>query len=304
MGPAMALAMEMKSRLEWFEQTRPLLEGMAYRMLGSRSDSEDVIQDAFIRWSGVRLKGIDNPKAYLVSCVSRLCIDRLRRRKIEKLTYTGPWLPEPVADGSEPDESLGMVQTLHMGFLVMLEKLNPLERAVFILRESFDRSHREIACALSINESHSRQLLRRARRQIVVAKEPDALEENIVSLVEAFIEAARSGDVESFQEILCEDIVAFTDGGGKVSAAVIPLEGRDLVSRVFFHLFRKSGPETAWYWTRVNGQPGLLIREGSSISSVFSFELKERKLHRIYVMRNPHKLGSVRITGAEKGVRR
>ncbi len=287
--------MEIKPHLRIFEQQSDLLFGIAYRMLGSASDAEDVLQEAYLKWSVTRLRDIDNPEAFLTSIVSRLCIDKLRKRKIEKLNYIGPWLPEPVPVDDDPEANLARYETINMAFLVMLESLNPLERAVFILKEAFDLSHNSIADRLQISACYSRQLVRRARQRVKPANIPES---NIEAkpLVEAFFEALESGETSALHQLLREDVTAYTDGGGRVSAAVIPLRGKDMVIQVFSHLAKKNAGQLSITWANVNGQWGVIFYEASSsfpakrIDSVITFELDSGKISNIFVMRNPDKL--------------
>ncbi len=281
--------MEVDPHVREFQRQHTRLFGMAYRMLGSVTDSEDVLQDAYIRWSKTRMTSVRTPAAYLSSVVSRLCVDKLRRRKIEKLNYPGPWLPEPLP--TDPESELEQAQSLNTAFLLMLEKMNPQERAVFVLREAFDFSHQEIGEMLTVSAAHSRQLLRRARQR-VDGDEIVANDDSVVSLVESFFAAARLGEMSTLQKILCEDVVAYSDGGGRASAAIIPLVGVDRVATVFSHLVRNNEPAFEVRWQRINNQQGMLLYEGDQLSSVTTFVLRLGKIQRIYVMRNPAKLGA------------
>lgn len=282
--------MEIKPHLREFEQQRGLLYGVAYRMLGSVGESEDVIQDAYLRWSGTHLRSIDSPAAFLTSVVCRLCIDKLRKRKVEKLNYVGPWLPDPIPTQSGPEEDLVSVESISMAFMVVLEKLNPFERAVFILREAFDVTHIDIAEMLQISACHSRQLLHRAKKVMQSVSKVPQINEEVMPLVNAFLAAAQSGKTESLKSILCEDVIAYSDGGGRASAALIPLVGPEMVTTVFTHLISKAGQRLDTKWILTNQQWGLLAYEGDQLSSVTTFELKDGKIFRIYVMRNPDKL--------------
>lgn len=285
--------MEIKPHLRIFEIQNNLLFGIAYRMLGSVSDSEDVLQETYLKWSGVRLSKIDSPEAYLTSITSRLCIDKLRKRKIEKLNYVGPWLPEPVPMEEDPELDLSRYESVNMAFLVMLERLNPLERAVFILREAFDISHQNIADRLQISVCYSRQLVRRAKQHVNMENIP-ATNVEAKPLVEAFFSALESGEMKELDQLLCGDVTAYTDGGGRVSAALIPLRGRQMVVQVFSHLARKSAEGLSATWANINGQWGLVFfnAETHAIHSVFSFELNAGKIAHIFVTRNPDKLNA------------
>lgn len=264
-------------------------------MLGSMSDAEDVLQDAYLKWSKAmcdsNLSQIDNVEAYLTSVVSRLCLDRLRHRKVEKQVYVGPWLPEPVPeDNHTPDVDLSQWQSVQTALLVLLESLPPKQRAVFTLSEVFEYSHQEIAELLDISPANSRQLLRRARRDVSEQSLPEAGTEKHVPVFEKFYEALIDGDVNVLNEILTEDVVAYSDGGGKATAAIIPLEGIDRVVTVFSHVTRKIAGSSNWYWRSVNGQLGLVIEEKGVVTSVTTFAMQGAKIHRIFMTRNPDKL--------------
>ena len=287
--------MDIKPHLRIFEQQSDLLSNIAYRMLGSVSDSEDVLQEAYLKWSVIRLRKVENPEAFLTSVVSRLCIDKLRKRKVEKLNYIGPWLPEPIPVENDPEANLARYESINMAFLVMLEALNPLERAVFILREAFDLSHNAIADRLQITACYSRQLARRAKGRVISKSLPVSNSE-VRPLVEAFYEALELGKTEELHEMLREDVTAFTDGGGRASAALIPLRGREMVIQVFSHLARKNVEALTATWTNVNGQWGLVFSGqsdsglGKKIHSVITFNMDEGKIAQIFVIRNPDKL--------------
>ncbi|XOV86083.1 MAG: RNA polymerase sigma factor SigJ [Pseudomonadota bacterium] len=280
-----------------FEANRSRLNGLAYRMLGSLSEAEDVVQDAYLRWRLVRLADVASPSAFLTTVVSRLCVDRQRRRKVEKAIYQGPWLPEPLGetavDGlNDPAKQHEQREFLSMGFMVLLERLTPLERAVFVLREAFDFEHEQIAAVFNIKGAYSRQLLRRARQRLQV-DDLDDLAADPTPVVEQFLAAAASGDMDRLKALLTEDVVAFTDGGGRATAALIPLVGRDRVLTVVLHLLGKEKNLTL-AWRRVNGAPGLVSYEGSKVSSTHSFTVRDGRIHRIFSMRNPGKMSFIK----------
>ncbi len=287
--------MTTSSHAHLFEAERPRLFGIAYRMLGAVSDAEDIVQDSYLRWQKVDLDTVNSTQAYLTSMVSRQCIDRLRQAKVERLLYKGPWLPEPISEqdsASDPEASRSQAEYISMGFLLLLENLPPLERAVFILREAFDLSHEQIASMLDLSAANSRQLLRRAKQHLDSADhETSALEHSeLEPILSRFIEAATTGNLDALHDLMTDDIVAYSDGGGKVSAAIIPLEGKERVGTVLTHLLSNLDPGITTEWTAINGEPALVMREGEHIHSTHNVELKNGKIHRIYTMRNPDKL--------------
>ncbi len=284
--------MEIKPHTRIFENYRDRLQGIAYRMLGTVSDAEDVVQDAFLRFSKSDLRHVDNPSGLLTTIVSRLSIDKLRRLKVQRLNYPGPWLPEPLV--TEQDDSIAasdIYDSLSTAFLLMLEKLSPLERAVFILREAFDYSHQEVAAVLGIRIANSRQLARRARMRFQQLEVTTAAEiDRARTLMDEFLSAAQAGDMDSLQALLCEDVIAYSDAGGRASAAIIPLEGIARVLQVFVHLFKKTQDVFSYRWLRINREWGLVAYEADVVASVTTVQIKHDKLHRIFVMRNPEKL--------------
>ena len=285
-----------KPHVRLFEQNRDILYGIAYRMLGSMSDAEDIVQDAWFRWRDTDIGRVDSPRAFLATVVSRLCVDRQRRRKIEKLNYTGPWLPEPVAEDDapwdNPEGDISLMENVSIAFLFLLERLTPLERAVFILKESFDFAHQEIAAMLGIEAAHSRQLLRRARNRL--GEIPDSAhqvaDDESRAVMQRFAEALASRDIESLRQLLTDDIVAYSDGGGRVRAALIPLVGFEKVTTVLLHLGKRGAIPEKSRWHIINGAWGTVMYEDDGIHSVTTTEIRDGKICRIYTMRNPDKL--------------
>lgn len=289
----------LKPHARTFEQHRAVMNAVAYRMLGSMSDAEDIVQDTWLRWREANVEEIASPRAWLLTAVSRLCIDRQRRKKIEKLNYVGPWLPEPVmtesSEENDPETGTSLTEELSMAFLFLLEKLTPLERAVFVLNESFDFAHEEISAMLGIQTAHSRQLLRRARNR--VGEMPNstwqAADDASKRILGRFVDALASRDVDKLREILTDDIIAYSDGGGRVAAALIPLVGFDKVTTVLLHLVKRGALGQQGEWRIINGGWGHVIHEGAGIYAVTTAEIRDGKIARIYTMRNPAKLHHV-----------
>lgn len=272
--------------------------GIAYRMLGTLTDAEDVVQDAYFRWQAVDLDRVESPRAYLATAVSRLCVDRLRRRKIEKLNYTGPWLPEPMptdeAAGLDPESASMRAESISIAFLHLLERLTPAERGVFVLKEAFDIDHGSIATMLDIEVAHSRQLLRRARQRLgdIPASVHATPDEDSLALLQAFAEAAASGNMDKLKNMLAEDAISYSDGGGRASAALIPLNGRDKVSTVLMHLVQHRMDGVDFAFEIVNGGWGLVGYQDNEIFSVTTACIECGVITALYTMRNPAKLGS------------
>lgn len=253
-----------------FEQHRPRMFAIAYRMLGSASEAEDTVQDAYLRWSSAvdrePPEPIEHPGAWLAKVVTRLCLNHLTSARARREEYVGPWLPEPVltAEGAlGPLESAEQRDSVSMALLVLLEQLTPMERAVYVLREAFAYSHREIAGLLDLTEANCRQLYRRAVGRVSAAKVPERRFQpdpaQWQSLVESFLEAANSGDLARLEGLLAADARFVSDGGGVVSAARRPVEGRNNVARFLLGILRKYSGDLPFSFAEVNGEPALVV---------------------------------------------
>jgi RNA polymerase sigma-70 factor (ECF subfamily) len=281
-------------RTEIFEQHRRLLFGVAYRMLGSASDAEDVVQDAFLRWQHAADEEIDSPRAWLSTVVTRLAIDHLRSARVQRETYVGPWLPEPLVTERAPAASdrLALAESLSMAFLVMLEALGPVERAVFLLREVFDYDYDEIARVVGKSADNCRQMLHRARRHVVAGRPRFAASpEEHERLTQQFLATVATGDVPALVALLAEDITLWSDGGGKTAAARNPIHGADRVARFLVGILRKApGGFADVRMVRVNGEAGLVAYVGGRPRSVASLEIRDGRIQGIRIVVNPDKL--------------
>jgi RNA polymerase sigma-70 factor (ECF subfamily) len=278
-------------RLQRFEANRRRLFGVAYRMLGEASEAEDVVQDAYLRWE--RSDAAISPEAWLTKVVTNLCLDRLTSARVQRERYVGPWLPEPVvADGSvlDPAETVEQRESLSLGMLVLLERLTPPERAVFVLREAFGHSHREIAEILEVSEPHVRQLYRRGQQHVAVARKRfTAPPEQHRKLLERFLEAALRGDVSALEGMLAEDVVAWADGGGKAPAARHPLVGRGKVLR-FLLALSEYAQRIRLVPDVVNGEPALVVYLDGRLSGVSVPEFDGDRIVALRTIANPDKL--------------
>ena len=282
---------------ETFERHRSLLFSIAYRMLGSVMEAEDVVQEAFLRWQEASGGEIRAPKSYLSTVVTRLSIDRLRSAKARREQYVGPWLPEPLATGggSEVTDTVALDETLSMAFLVLLESLTPVERAVFLLREVFDYDYAEIASLVGKSEDNCRQISRRAR-QSVAARRPrfESSPEQEERLMGSFLEACMSGDMESLLELLSEDATLWSDGGGKTRAALNPIYGAERIAQFFSGILRKAPPGLVVRRAAINGRPGFIgYFEDGRPQSVMTFDVAEGSIRGIRLVVNPEKLRTV-----------
>jgi RNA polymerase sigma-70 factor (ECF subfamily) len=236
-----------------FEEHRPMLAKLAYRMLGSMPDADDIVQDAYLRWSLVDRAAVGAPRAYLTTIVTRLCIDRRQSIEERKKTYIGPWLPDPIVD---PADRLETAESVSMALLLILESLSPVERAAYLLRRIFDYGYGEIGEVLGKSEANCRQLVSRAeehihRRRPRFEAHPDEAER----VTAAFLEACSSGDLKGLLDVLTADAVLYSDGGGKAPAALAPIRGAERVARLFLGIFKKAPAGLEVRAVRVNGQP-------------------------------------------------
>jgi RNA polymerase sigma-70 factor (TIGR02957 family) len=283
-----------RERVERFEANRPRLFGLAYRLLGEASEAEDVVQDAYLRWQ--RSDTAVSPEAWLTKVVTNLCLNRLTSARVQREHYVGTWLPEPVfTDGGAlgPEETVEQRESLSLGMLVLLERLTPPERAAFVLREAFGHSHREVAEVLNLDEPNARQLYHRAQQHVGAARRRfDATPEQRRKLLERFLEATLDGDLPALERMLAEDVVAWSDGGGKADAFPRPVVGREKLLRVLRGVVRH--PE----WDRVtvgtvgtvNREPAIGFHVDGRLYAVMVPEFDGDRITAFYSVSNPDKL--------------
>jgi RNA polymerase sigma-70 factor (ECF subfamily) len=276
---------------------RGRLLGLAYRMLGSRSDAEDVVQDAYLRFTGAQ--DVRNTEAFLVTIVTRLCLDRLKSAKVQREVYVGPWLPEPVfdADGLSADTATELADDLSFALLLALDRLSPLERAAFLLHDVFDRPFSEVAEMLDRSEAACRQLAARARRGVRDERPaPQAPPEKHARLLSAFGDAVISGDISRLASLLREDAIAITDGGGRKPAALNPIIGPEKIARLFISLATKNaGRDLRLVPSVINGSIGALLYLDGEIDHTLSMAIDGDRIAAIYLVRNPDKLRHVAV---------
>ncbi|MEU1272756.1 RNA polymerase sigma-70 factor [Streptomyces sp. NPDC005799] len=281
-----------------FEPHRPRLFGLAYRMLGSADEAEDVVQDAYLRFSGADRAGIERPSAWLAKVVTNLCLTRLASARARRERYVGTWLPEPVitSDGTlGPLESAEQREAVSLAMLVLLERLTPNERAVYVLREAFGYGHREIAGVLDLTEANCRQLYRRAVRRVDEDRSRfEPVPGRQAELVTSFLTAARDGDLVGLEKVLTADVTWSSDGGGKVSAARRPVEGRDKVARLAVGGAERFAAGLEFTPTEINGEYGLAAWAGDTLAGVVAFEVRDGLIAHLRIVLNPEKLDFVR----------
>jgi RNA polymerase sigma-70 factor (ECF subfamily) len=282
-----------------FETHRRALTGLAYRMLGSRAEAEDIVQDAYLRWHAADRAAIEEPRRYLGTVVTRLCLDRMKSAQMRRELYVGQWLPEPVVDEVFDGETAGEVaHDISVALMLVLERLSPLERASFLLHDVFGLDFAEVARALGHGEAACRQLAARARAHIEAGRPRfPASREDGHRLAAAFQAAVTSGDTQAFARILANDAVLYSDGGGKRAAALNPIRGADRIQRFFAGVARKN-PALAAIAARpatVNGLPGFVLRESDGSIDTMAIEPRGGRIVAIYLIRNPEKLQHVRF---------
>ena len=287
----------MAADIEAFEAQRPRLTRLAYRMLGSVAEAEDVVQDAWLRWTRTEEQVLD-PAGWLVRVTSRICIDRMRSAKAQREAYRGPWLPEPLIEELNVDP-VERAEDVSVAFLLALERLSPLERAVFLLHDVFDEDYGSVAETLGRNEAAVRQLATRARAHVRDNRPRFTVsQEDAAKLAAAFMTAASQGDMAALSAVLAHDAVMVSDGGGKRKASLRPLIGREDIIRLLEGIaWRAGGDEEAWPLTfravRINGYPGIVMERGDGPMTVAFQPGEDGKLAAIYMVRNPDKLGHV-----------
>jgi RNA polymerase sigma-70 factor (ECF subfamily) len=271
---------------------RGRLTGLAYRMLGSRSDAEDVVQDAYLRFAGAT--DVRNTEAFLVTIVTRLCLDRLKSAKAQRETYVGPWLPEPVfdAEGLSAEAATELADDLSFALMLALERLSPLERAAFLLHDVFDRPFAEVAAMLERSEAACRQLAARARRAVRDERPASPAPPNShAKLLAAFCEAAASGNISALAALLREDAIAITDGGGRKSAALNPIRGADKIIRFLLGIGAKNADrDIRIVPVSINGSAGALLYMDGEVDHTLSMAIDGDKIAALYLVRNPDKL--------------
>jgi RNA polymerase sigma-70 factor, ECF subfamily len=287
-----------QTHLQVFEIHRPYLVGLAYRMTGSLTEADDIVQDAWLRWSRIDPAIVESPRPYLLQIVARLCVDHATSARARREVYVGSWLPEPVADlhaiGAPPDaeQMTGLADDLSIALLVVLERLSPLERAAFLLHDVFDLTFEDVAGVLERTPAACRKLASRARRRVADARpqgKPSRATAN--AFIEKFQHALTTGDVASFANMLAEDAKLIADGGGKVYAALNPIKGRDRIVRFLAGLVTKFGVPKEIRRLPLNGGDGLLIIEGSGGMQTWSIDWNANaEAQTIYAVRNPDKL--------------
>ena len=283
----------MDSVIDLFEHHRPHLFGLAYRMLGTPADAEDVLHDAWLRLHARDLDALDDPEAWLVTVTTRLALDRLRRARTEREAYVGPWLPEPlVPEAEQPEATLERGETLTLSFLLLLERLSPDERAAFLLREVFDYSHAEAAAILDITEDACRQRVHRAKVRLREGRPRFDVDQAAQRrLLQRFVAAMEAPTLDTLRELFAEDALHISDGGGVARATLRPLHGADRIARLYLQLGRNfTGPGVRYEPATLNGAPALFMRDGDTLLAAIWIESDVDRITAIHALRHPDKL--------------
>lgn len=294
----------MKTLEAEFEKSRRRIFGLAYRMLASAADAEDIVQETYLRAREGAADEIRSPEAFFVTIATRLCLDQLKSARRKRETYVGPWLPEPIADigGMSPETAMEFADDLSFALLMTLEKLSPPERAAFLMHDVFDAPFPEIAKALGKSEEACRQLASRARKAVKGGRAHGKVPvETHSALLMKFAEAVASGDAGQLQSLLAADAVAYSDGGGVRRAALNPIAGAEKVARFFAGLAAKAarkGAVPSFRIAAINGAPAFLLFQGDTLDQSLSIETDGEKITAIFIVRNPEKLGAFERTAA------
>ncbi len=287
-----------------FEEQRRLLFGVAYRMLGSASEAEDMVQEAWLRWQRAGPGGVRSPRSFLVTTVTRLCIDRQKSARVRREQYLGPWLPEPVATEQlvaphSPESTVDAMESISFAFMVLLERLGPVERAVFLLRDVFDYDYTEIAPIVVRSEATCRQILRRARAHLAGGRARFAADEqDRLRLTNQFIQAAGAGDLGGLLQLLAQDAIAYSDGGGKVVAATNPVIGGERVARFIIGIARKN-PASSVRLADLNGGPAIVLAHLHGDVTVLILAVANGVITAVNLVRNHEKLAHITTTSPD-----
>lgn len=284
-----------------FEPHRRRLLGLAYRMLGSMADAEDAVQETYLRWHAVDRGNVLDPRAFLMTTTTRICLDLLTSARARREQYVGPWLPEPVVDTAAlaPDSHTELAEDLSIALLLTLDRLSSLERAAFLLHDVFDFSFTEVATTLERSEAACRQLAARARAHVrevrprgaTTPPRSDEIDARHAQLLSAFVTATRAGDLDALKQLLASDVRVVTDGGGKVAAALNVLHGPDHAARFLVEVTRKGWRDDFTIrFAAINGLPGLIVAGSGGLVQTAAFELDGDVVRALYIVRNPDKL--------------
>ncbi|GAA3814365.1 RNA polymerase sigma-70 factor [Streptomyces chiangmaiensis] len=269
---------------------RPRLFGIAYRVLGSAAEAEDIVQEAWLRWQNTDRATVREPAAFLATVTTRLAINCAQSARVRRESYVGPWLPEPVDTSTDPQLGAERAEVLDMAVLFLLEKLNPVERAAYVLREAFNYPYKQIADILETSETNTRQAVSRARKHLSAERRAPVSSSDHRRLLEAFITAAQTGDLAALEQLLTADVVSYADSEGKRGAAKIPVVGRPHVSKTLVAYSPRFWPQTEIRWVEANGRPAALVTARGNAVALVTADVSERGIERLMWVVSPAKL--------------
>ncbi len=274
---------------------QPLLFSIAYRMTGYASQAEDIVQEAYLRYQQADQANIQSPKSYLTTIVTNLSLNYLKSAHAQREEYIGVWLPEPLLtalpESESPEEQYEQQESLSIAFLVLLERLSPPERAVFLLHETFDYSFAEIAEIIEKTPEHCRQLFHRAKSHLAEKRHRVSVSpENKRQLTESFVAACKSGDLATLTKLLANDVTAWADGGGKVRASLYPISGQEIVARRFISLMHRVPADTVIFLEEINGAPAIVFWSDGHLNGVQTLDIRDNVIVGLYTLVNPNKL--------------
>jgi RNA polymerase sigma-70 factor (ECF subfamily) len=276
-----------------FENVRPRLFGIAYRMLGSAAEAEDIVQDAWLRWQGTDRSAVVDPPAFLATATTRLAITFAQSARSRRETYIGPWLPEPVDTSGDPRIGAERAEALEFAVLLLLEKLPPTERAAYILREAFDYSYNQIAHTIRSTEANARQLVSRARKHVTDGRRKAVSSSERRRLLNAFVVASQKGDLVALENLFASDVVSYADGGGALHVARLPVSGRDRVASYFASVGAFLGRGVTIEWIETNGQVSALVLRNGAVTALVTIEASEEGIFRVLLVMRPSKLAAI-----------
>ncbi|MFA3878084.1 RNA polymerase sigma-70 factor [Streptomyces sp. MMCC 100] len=275
---------------EDFVAARPRLFGIAYRVLGSAAEAEDVLQEAWMRWQKADRAGVVEPAAFLATMTTRLSINTAQSARVRRETYVGPWLPEPVDTSADPQLGAERAEAVELAVLHLLEKLNPVERAAYVLREAFDYPYGQIAEILETSQANTRQLVSRARKHLAAERGERVGAAEHRRLLDVFLTAARTGDLRALEDVLAADVVSYTDGGGMRGASRVPVVGRPRVAKYLVAFAPRFWPGSRVRRVEANGRPAVLVQVGEDAVALLSVDVSPEGIDRIMWVMNPAKL--------------
>ena len=276
-----------------FESVRPRLFGIAYRMLGSAAEAEDIVQDAWLRWQGTDRSAVVDPPAFLATATTRLAITFAQSARSRRETYIGPWLPEPIDTSGDPRLGAERAEALEFAVLILLEKLSPTERAAYVLREAFDYSYDQIAHTIRSTEANARQLVTRARKHVNDGRRKTVTSSEQRRLLNAFIVASQKGDLPALEKLFASDVVSYADGGGALHVARHPVVGRHRVANYFVSVGAFMDRGVTIEWIEANGQTSALVLRNGAVTAVATVEASDEGIFRVLLMMRPSKLNAI-----------